>query len=475
MPRIFKVLLMVFGLSQLLSCGQNSQLSGWLGNDKKLSELDSKVMSKWLLNNDLKAEDFKVIESPKGHSGEFSVIVADRHIQSIKAQGVNSLKDLSALPQLTTLDLNNFIQTDLSDCPPQLKSLRVAGDELLALDGVESCQKLAQITAVHSKVSSLAPIMTLTKLESIKVKYSQLSTVDIDHSVPELKFMDLSDNQINHFDIQADLPLLETLVLDNNQLTTWKHNNHTPVLTALSISNNKVQTLETVTPINSLKRISLKGNPLHNLVALSDWPNLQSIDYDGDLTNPSAPINRKITQLNGPLEKQIAEAEYLKERYLKNTEFIENLPNSTGGKAYGVSKNISSRFDLHSDPTVSGSIKIDTLSGLMRLPVVSTDDLLQYDRKIVISGTVTVKQGVLNIYSPIEQDFWDMAKLFVDTPIKQSPKDRDDLVIKGFTVDRASAGETIEFSARLVAIAGKYFLLLGPEQREAKGIHLEFE
>jgi len=81
----------------------------------------------------------------------------------------------------------------------------------------------------------------------------------------------------------------------------------------------------------------------------------------------------------------------------------------------------------------------------------------------------------LNIYSPIERDFWGMAKLFVDTPIKKRPKDRDDLVIKGFTVDRAYAGETVEFRANLVAIAGTYYLLLGPEQREVKGIHLEFE
>jgi len=475
MQQGFKVLLMVFGFSQLFSCGQSNRLSDWIGHDKKLSEQDAQVISQWLLDNDLKAEDFLVIRPPKGHSGEFSVIVVDRQIESIRAKGVKSLQDLSQLPALNALELNNFKKADLSDCPTQLKSLRISGKTLASLNGVQSCQQLEKITAVHNSVTSINPLLALPKLTSVKVNYSQLSSVKTEHSAPLLKFLDLSDNQINHFTIEADLPQLEIMVLDNNQLSSWKHNNHTPVLATLSVSNNQVQTLETVTPINSVKRISLKANPLHNLVALSDWPNLQSIDFDGVLTDASAPINSKITQLSGPLELQISEAEYYKESYLNNVEFMENLPQSIGGKAYGVSKRISSRFNLHRNPRVSGSINIDTLNGLMRLEVASTDDLLQYHRKIVINGTVTVKQGSLNIYSPIERDFWGMAKLFVDTPIKQRPKDRDDLVLKGFTVDRVSPGEPVEFRANLVAIAGTYYLLLGSEQREVKGIHLEFE
>lgn len=475
MRNYIKVLLMVFGLSQLFSCGQNNQLSGWIENDKKLSQLDSTVMSKWLLDNALKAEDFNIIEPPKGHSGEFSVIVVDQHIESIRAKSVTSLKGLSQLPALSSLELNNFKNADLSDCPTQLKSLRVSGDQLATLDGVQNCQQLEKIKVVHSAVTSMAPLLTLPQLTSIKINFSQLTSVEIAHTAPVLNFLDLSHNQIDHFAINADLPQLETLVLDNNHLINWAHKNHTPILEALSLSNNQIEDLETVSPINSVKRISLKNNPLHNLVALSDWPNLQSIDFDGVLTDASAPINSKITQLSGPLELQIAEAEFLKESYLNNVEFMENLPQSIGGKVYGVNKRISSRFNLHKNPRVSGTINIDTLNGLMRLEVASTDHLLQYDRKIVIQGTVTVKQGALNIYSPIEEDFWGMAKLFVDTPIKKRPKDRDDLVIKGFTVDRVSPGETVEFRANLVAIAGTYYLLLGSEQREVKGIHLEFE
>ena len=71
MQQVFKVILVVLGMSQLFSCGQNSQLSGWLGNDKKLSQEDSTIMSKWLLDNELKAKDFKVVEAPKGHLGDF--------------------------------------------------------------------------------------------------------------------------------------------------------------------------------------------------------------------------------------------------------------------------------------------------------------------------------------------------------------------------------------------------------------------
>ncbi|KAA3640875.1 MAG: leucine-rich repeat domain-containing protein [Proteobacteria bacterium] len=475
MRQICKVLLMVFGLGHLLSCGQSNPLSGWLDNDKKLSQDDASIMSQWLMDNGLNAEAFSVSEPPKGHSGEFSVIVADRHIQSIRAKGVNSLKGLSQLPALATLELNNVKKADLSDCPAQLKSLSVSGEVLAALDGVQSCQQLEKIKVVHSAVTSMAPLLTLPQLTSIKINFSQLTSVEIAHKAPVLNFLDLSDNQISHFVIRADLPQLEILVLDNNQLTNWAHNNHTPTLGAISLSNNQIEDLETVAPINSVKRITLKNNPLQNLTALTEWPNLKTIDFDGTLSDPSAPINRKISQLSGPLELQIAEAEYLKASYLNNIEFIETLPKSTGGKAYGVGKNISSHFNLHKNPKVSGAIRIDTLNGLMRLQVTKTDDILQYHRKIVMQGQATVEQGQLIIYSPIEKDFWDMAKLFVDTPIKQRPQDRDDLLLKGFIVHRVTPGEPHEFRTNLVAMAGIYFLLLGPEQGEVSGIKLEFD
>jgi hypothetical protein len=475
MQPTFKVLLVVLGLSQLFSFGQSNQLSAWLNNDKTLSPEDSKIMVQWLLDNGLKAEDFKVIEPPRGHSGDFSVIVAEQSIQSIRASGVKVMAGLSQLSHLQSLQLSHFKQTDLSACPAQIKSLRVTGDELASLSGAQGCEQLEEIKVVHSLVASINPLLGLPKLTSIIINYSQLSSVEIDHSAPALGFLDLSDNQITHFAIQAHLPNLEILSLDNNQLSTWVHNNQTPRLKALSISNNLIQDLTSVIPIRSLERITLKGNPFNDLTALTAWPQLKSIQFDRNLSNQNTAINSKIKQPTGPFELHTAEAEYLKQSYLNKTEFIETLPKSTGGTAQGVAKKISSHFDLHSDPTVSGAINMDTLNGLMRLPVVSTDDLLQYDRKIVMRGTARVEQGSLIIYSPVEEDFWSMAKLFVDTPIKQRPKDRDDLVIKGFAVNRVTAGEPVEFNANLVAIAGKYFLLLGPEQGEVSGVNLEFE
>ena len=128
MKQQIKVILMVFGLSQLFSCGQSDRLSRWLDNKDKLSAQEAAVMQQWLSKNHLKVEDFQVVEKAHGFASDNSVLVIDRSIQGIRAIGVQDLSDLSGLPQLDSLELNHLKQTDLKHCPNQIKTFQTTGN-----------------------------------------------------------------------------------------------------------------------------------------------------------------------------------------------------------------------------------------------------------------------------------------------------------------------------------------------------------
>ncbi len=475
MQQKFKLCCLILGLSQLFSCGQSNQLSAWLKDDQKLSAEDSKIMAQWLLDNQLKAKDFKVSEPPKGFLGDYSVIVADRSIQAIRASGVSELSGLSQLRSLQSLELNHFKQADLSNCPAQLKSLRISGKAFCSLDGVASCQKLASIKVVHSNVTELNPLLALPQLSSLKINFSQLTAVEINHSALLLETLDLSHNKINQFVVNADLPQLNLLILDNNKLQSLELNKYTPVLHTLSVSNNLIQDLNNLEPVSSLSRIALKANPVHDLTVLQQWPNLGKIDFDGALVDGSEDLLSKISEPIKPADLQRAEAEKLIANYLNNRLFIETLPKSVGGQAAGLHKQLSSSFNLNGQSSISGEMRIDSLKGLMRVPVVTTDNLFHLNRTIQVQIRATVEHGQLNIYSPVDVDYWQMAAVFVESPIRQRPKDMDKFILKGFEVNQVMPGETVKFKAQLLPLVDRYMLILGSEHGEVTGVSLEFE
>lgn len=168
---------------------------------------------------------------------------------------------------------------------------------------------------------------------------------------------------------------------------------------------------------------------------------------------------------------QMKEGRELKENVLRNLEFVERVP-AIGGRAEGVSGRQSVSRSLSGPTKIKGSVRIDRLSGVFRLKLASTKDVLQFGREIKIAGTVSVESGRLRIYSPVDMDFWQMATLFVDRPVRTKPSP-DELLLKGWEVIDVAPGDVTRFSAMLIGIGGDDFLLLEAVDGEAKGIAFE--
>ncbi len=171
---------------------------------------------------------------------------------------------------------------------------------------------------------------------------------------------------------------------------------------------------------------------------------------------------------------QLAEAKQLQTNYLKRATFIEELPDSISGKAQGLTKQFSSHFSTSGTSEVTGTIAIDSIQGLMRVPIVSTDNLLHQNRKIKVQGKASVQQGKLIIYSPVEMDFWQMAALFVANPVKNRPPEADQVTLKGFITTVIKSGKSVNFNAELLPFANRYLLLLDSGDEVTSTVKLEF-
>ncbi len=469
-----KVIIMVFGLSQLFSCGQSNRLSNWLENEKKLSPKDAEIMTQWLRANQLKAEDFEV--SPKGLAKSNAVKVIDKQVHAIRAKGVSDLTGLSGLSQLTDLELNHVKSSDLNACPAQLHYLRLSGKSLTSLSGTASCQHLRRVKIVHSGIQSIAPLFSLPELSEVTASYNQLHEVEISQSLAKLQHLDLSKNAINSFSLTAPLAQLQRLDLRSNQITMLNLGQHTPKLNKLFLKDNQIKNTQQINVINSLSYIELKQNPLNDTASLASWPNLQSIDVDDSLKLASELADKRRTYPQSAEALQMAEARHLKAKYLEGVRFVEKKPHAFSGRAYHLSRKLKQMFSLTPDRTeVSGEVTIKELNGGFMLTLADTDNVLYYGRKVTIKAAVSVEQGPISIYSPIEEDFWQMAALFVDTPVKERPKEANDLILKGYLITTVKPGETVNKQFNLSPLAGEFNLLINADEGSAQNIKLSIK
>ncbi|MDF1670343.1 MAG: hypothetical protein P1U83_12065 [Roseovarius sp.] len=103
-------------------------------------------------------------------------------------------------------------------------------------------------------------------------------------------------------------------------------------------------------------------------------------------------------------DRQWCQALAFKEAYLKGG-FVESVPGS-GGSARSVSSQQTRRFStglfLGGRSSVNGTVTIGELKRRFRLKLTSTSNTLYYGRKVQITGTASVDEGRLEIYSHVD-------------------------------------------------------------------------
>lgn len=464
-------IILMLGLMKLLLACQSEPEQSIMNNPERLDTTQSTILQQWLAANDLSASSFHV--GSDDHQGSHSILIQNRQVVAIKAKGVLTIEGLASLPALNSLSLSVTAHADLSGCPASLQQLRINGkpSDTFSLALLKDCPDLTELKIYYNHVKDWDSLKHLAKLQSLSIRYSNIENIEFSFSMPALKQLNLTHNQLQSVQFTAPQPHLQSLLLSDNQLHALPYLSSLTALTTLNLNNNPLQIMDMVHLPSSLQKLDIRNTAWLNYEALADLKQLQKVQVQRQPKNlPSELADKFVAAIEE--DSQLAIAEDLMQKYLDGVHFIEELPKSVNGKALGLRKESSQRFNMSGRSDLSGDIHIDEIQGLMRIPLAQTDNLLYQQRQVQITGRISVADGIFRIYSPVNMNFWQMAALFVDHPRKQAPANSK-LKIKGFIVHEARPGQPVTFLANLIPMADRYLLLVGADR--ASGVNITYQ
>lgn len=458
-----------------VSCGRPGHLGDWLERPDRLPSGEAAALHEWIAANGFDSAAFPVAEGLESVRGPRGVQIREGRIYLLRAEAATSLEGLAGLTGLHTLELYRSDLASLEGCPPSLVFLTVGESELRSLEGIGACTKLVSLRLDQTAVSDLAPLQACPSLTELTATGHTWENIALP-PLPALTRLDLGRNELAEVAGLERLSGLRTLILRDNRLAGLRGIGTLTSLESVDLSGNRIADATRIAVNTSAKRLDVKRNPIADFAPLQAWSGLEKFlaepKPDQALPASLAEIAGSGAKPSGPGgQEQVARE--LMEKYLKGAAFVEEAP-SGSGRGERVRSKIASRFSSGGAADISGTVGVDRLEGRFRLRLAQTDNVLYYGREVSVSGEVSVAAGRLEIYSPVDMDFWQQAALFVDNPVRRGPAP-EGLQLKGYLVTEVTPGEAHPFQANLLALAGDFALLLHAPDGEASGIEITLE
>lgn len=223
---------------------------------------------------------------------------------TIRHQTLDSLKPLSTLAKLQTLDLtgSRFPAEDLaivaslpslshltlSECSlstiagladaPCLTHLDLSSNTIRNLEALAPMTMLVELSLQHNAVTDLSALSSLGGLEKLDVSYNAVTSLSPLASCVKLNWLGADNNQLTTLNGVTGLPLLSYLSVDYNSLTDVSVLAGCTELTDLSIASNDITDISSLSTLTKLEIFDFSSN---QIAALPEWPDgcpLQTID-----------------------------------------------------------------------------------------------------------------------------------------------------------------------------------------------------
>jgi Leucine-rich repeat (LRR) protein len=227
--------------------------------------------------------------------GNLPVLPADLHFGhlhrlSLSNVGMSALEGdfLGRFPQLRSLQLsgNRLMALPGLGNLRRLVSLDVQHNRLTALEGVQHLSSLTQLIANDNALTEVPGLATLTRLTRIDLRGNQLAALDGVQGLTLLTQLDLSDNLLSALPEQIHrLIRLQYLNLSNNQFTSLPGGIERMVgLTQLNLSGNRLGELPgTLSGLTRLLQLHLAENRLRSVPAvIGNMPSLRILNLRGN-------------------------------------------------------------------------------------------------------------------------------------------------------------------------------------------------
>ncbi|SMF30557.1 MULTISPECIES: leucine-rich repeat domain-containing protein [unclassified Pseudomonas] len=227
--------------------------------------------------------------------GNLPVLPADLHFGhlhrlSLSNVGMSALEGdfLGRFPQLRSLQLsgNRLMALPGLGNLRRLVSLDVQHNRLTTLEGVQHLSSLTQLIANDNALTEVPGLATLTRLTRLDLRGNQLAVLDGVQGLTLLTQLDLSDNLLSALPEQIHrLIRLQYLNLSNNQFTSLPAGIERMVgLTQLNLSGNRLGELpDTLRALTRLLQLHLAENRLRSVPAvIGTMPSLRILNLRGN-------------------------------------------------------------------------------------------------------------------------------------------------------------------------------------------------
>ena len=164
---------------------------------------------------------------------------------------------------------------------PFVKSVNIAWQNQLSLEGVQTCRNLESLAVVNCGVTDLSPLAGLGGLRRLSLGGNDISDVSVLSGLSNLEFLGLWNNRITDVSPLGNLTKLTQLNLSGNQLSTADALSGLTGLKELWIRSNRLSDLSFTDSMPDLKVLMAGGNPVTNYGKLE----LRAADFNStDLT-----------------------------------------------------------------------------------------------------------------------------------------------------------------------------------------------
>ena len=162
---------------------------------------------------------------------------------------------------------------------PFLSERRIAYQDQLSLEGLESCTRLESLSLIRDNLTSAGRISGLVSLKKLSLARNRITDLTPLSGLTGLTSLSLWDNQITSLDGISGLTELRYLDISGNQVTDLTPVSGLVRLRSLWMYDNQVSDLTPLKPLEELSVLMFRDNPVTDLsVFKSVFPRLTRTD-----------------------------------------------------------------------------------------------------------------------------------------------------------------------------------------------------
>ncbi len=202
---------------------------------------------------------------------------------TIQNQDLGTLSDLAQLNQLETLDLSgcSFPAEELAVLSklPALTNLTLSGCGLSTIADLYGAETLTMLDLSNNTLRNLEAIVSMDQLQSLNLQHNAVTKLDSLSGLKNLEKLDISFNAVSDLTPLAGCLKLNWLDAGNNELHRVSGLEKLSLLTYLSLDFNKLTDISPLAQCLELTNLSLASNQIRDISSLSSLVKLDILDF----------------------------------------------------------------------------------------------------------------------------------------------------------------------------------------------------